>query len=230
MKRTEGRTVVYHNTSRLKDGRIKIIFHEINIIFHPLGASWVFPPELSFFDRKMSEALGTHHLQATVTMLLWMWFLNVWDNVPMDLKYVCQQYFTCMCFLGFIRYNKTLIACGSGNIKMYSPTSIIFLSGVALREYSWVNTFSYFPHQHAINVYYYIRLYFTVFLLARSNTRDIPFSNILISKKQFLCNNSYMIYIIRNPILWLGISAYGGGVLSVYFSIDDVHRTTFFVM
>jgi hypothetical protein len=39
-----------------------------------------------------------------------------------------------------------------------------------------------------------------------------------------------MIYIIRNPILWLGISAYGGGVLSVYFSIDDVQRTTFFVM
>ena len=37
-------------------------------------------------------------------------------------------------------------------------------------------------------LFYYIRLYFTVFLLARSNTRDIPFSNILISKKQFLCN------------------------------------------
>jgi hypothetical protein len=32
-----------------------------------------------------------------------------------------------------------------------------------------------------------------------------------------------MIYIIRNPILWLDISAYGGGVLSVYFSIDDVN-------
>ena len=28
----------------------------------------------------------------------------------------------------------------------------------------------------------------------------------------------------------MGISAYGGGVLSVYFSIDDVHRTTFFEM
>jgi hypothetical protein len=41
-------------------------------------------------------------------------------------------------------------------------------------------------------------------------------------------NNSYMNYIIRTPILWLGISAYGGGVLSVYFSIDDVHRTNFF--
>jgi hypothetical protein len=26
------------------------------------------PPELSFFDRKTSEALGTHHLHATVTM------------------------------------------------------------------------------------------------------------------------------------------------------------------
>ena len=39
-----------------------------------------------------------------------------------------------------------------------------------------------------------------------------------------------MIYIIRNSILWLGISAYGGGVLSVYFSIDDVHLTTFFAM
>jgi predicted RNA-binding protein len=35
-----------------------------------------------------------------------------WDNVPMDWKYACLQYFTCMCFLDFIRYNKTLIAYG----------------------------------------------------------------------------------------------------------------------
>jgi hypothetical protein len=111
----------------------------------------------------------------TVTMLLWMWFLNVWDNVPMDLKYVCQQYFTCMCFLDFIRYNKTFIACGKNHIhnnivtvagkwcvpsasdvfllKNYNSggkiceasegaTSIIFPSGVALREYDtlgWIN-------------------------------------------------------------------------------------------
>jgi hypothetical protein len=27
-------------------------------------------------------------------------------------KYACQQYFTCMCFLGFIRYDKTFVACG----------------------------------------------------------------------------------------------------------------------
>ena len=73
------------------------------------------------------------------------WFLNVWDNVPMDLKYACQQYFTYMCFLGFIPYNKTFIACGFrkyenvftheyhiplGPRVSYSPrpTSIIFPS------------------------------------------------------------------------------------------------------
>ena len=37
-------------------------------------------------------------------------------------------------------------------------------------------------------------------------------------KKNAICNNSYMIYIIRNPILWLGIHAYGGGVfVSLFF-------------
>ena len=72
--------------------------------FTPLEASQVFPPELSFSDWKTSEALVTHHL-------LWMWFLNVWDNVPMNLKYACQQYFS-VCFLGFISYNKTFIPCG----------------------------------------------------------------------------------------------------------------------
>jgi hypothetical protein len=39
----------------------------------PSEASQVFPPELSFFDRKTPEALGTDHLQATATM----WSLNV---------------------------------------------------------------------------------------------------------------------------------------------------------
>ena len=125
------------------------------------------PPDLSFFDRKTTEALGTHHLNATVTM----WFLNIWDNVPMDLKYVCQQYFTYqyMCFLGFIRYNKTFIACGNRKYEnLFTHKYHIALGGIL---YSWVNKFSYFPHQHAINVYYYIRFfYFTVFLLARSNT------------------------------------------------------------
>ena len=41
-----------------------------------------------------------------------------------------------------------------------------------------------------------------------------------------MINHCY--YIIRNPILWLGISAYGGGVLSVYFSIDGCSPHYFF--
>jgi hypothetical protein len=77
-----------------------------------------------------------------------------WDNVPMNLKYVCQQYFTCMCFLGFIRYNKTLIACGFRKCENvftleYHIPLVCCPQGI---WYSWVNKYSYFPHQHAINV------------------------------------------------------------------------------
>jgi hypothetical protein len=111
---------------------------------------------LSFFDRKTSEVLGTHHLQATVTM----WFLNIWDNVPMDLKYVCQQYFTYMCFLGFIRYNKTFISCGFRKYEIVFTHEYHIPLGQQQRPkgiwYSWVNKFSYFPHQHTINVYMYV--------------------------------------------------------------------------
>jgi hypothetical protein len=131
--------------------RTKIILREIKSYSTTSEASRVFPPELSFLERKTSEALGTHHLQATVTM----WFLDIWDNVPMDLEYACQQYFTYMYFLCFIRYNKTLIACG------YRKYENVFIHGyhIPLERcprgiwYSWVNKFSYFPHQHAINVY-----------------------------------------------------------------------------
>jgi hypothetical protein len=105
----------------------------------------------------LSLILGTHHLQATVTM----WFLNIWDNVPMDLKYVCQQYFTYMCFLGFIRYNKTLIA--NLFLKIDHRCAILYIYCMLVREiwkcihprgiwYSCVDKFSYVPHQHAINV------------------------------------------------------------------------------
>jgi hypothetical protein len=112
-----------------------------------------------------------HHLQATVTMLLWMWFLNVWDNVPMDLKYACQQYFTCMCFLGFIQYNKTFIACRFRKYEnLFTPQGI---------WYSWVNKFSYFPHQHAINVYYYI-------------VRNIS----------LLCIPNVISHILLSPVVW----------------------------
>ena len=98
----------------------------------------VFPLELSFIDRKTSEALGTHHLQATVTM----WFLNIWDNVPMDLKYACQQYLHICVFLVSFGIIKHLEHADIGNMKIYSPTSIIFPSSVALGEYDtlvWIN-------------------------------------------------------------------------------------------
>jgi hypothetical protein len=61
----------------------------------PSEAFRVFPPELSFFNRKTSEALGTHHLQATARM----WFLNVWDNVPMNLKYVWSEVPLTICYI-----------------------------------------------------------------------------------------------------------------------------------
>jgi hypothetical protein len=48
-------------------------------------------------------------------LFVWLFvlWLSVLHSVPMDV-YVCQQYFTYryMCFLGFIRYNKTFIECG----------------------------------------------------------------------------------------------------------------------
>ena len=42
--------------------------HRTKIIFHPLGSLAGFPSRFIILDRKTSEALGTHHLQATVTM------------------------------------------------------------------------------------------------------------------------------------------------------------------
>jgi hypothetical protein len=119
--------------------KTKIIFREINII--------LLPPELSFFYRKTSETLGMH--------CLWMWFLIVRKNVPTDLKYVCQQYFTCMCFLGFIRYNKTFIACEFRKYEHLFTHEYHIPLGRCPQGiwYSWMNKCSYFPDHHAINVY-----------------------------------------------------------------------------
>ena len=141
----------------------------------PSEASQVFPPKLSLFDRKTSDALGTHHVQATVTMATsekrfhvpseeeidklltdkdsintqkatklsvkcfrdylreqdpdnvefslgyWSWIFIVVDVVFKCLRQrsnglkICLPavfFFTCMCFLCFIRYNKKFMACG----------------------------------------------------------------------------------------------------------------------
>jgi hypothetical protein len=126
--------------------RTKIIFLEIKIIFHPLGSLTGFPHQsyhsLTGKHQRHSERITCRRP------------LPSWDNVPMDLKYVCQQYFTCMCFLGFIRYNKTFIACGFRKYENLFTLEYHIPWGCCPQGiwYSWVNTFSYFPHQHAINV------------------------------------------------------------------------------
>jgi hypothetical protein len=82
------------------------------------------------------------------------------SETTFQLKYVCQQYFTYryMCFLGFIRYNKTSIACGYRKYENLFTHEYHIPPGRCPRGiwHSWVNKFSYFPHQHAINVYYYL--------------------------------------------------------------------------
>jgi hypothetical protein len=138
--------------------RTKIIFREIKIIFHPLGSLAGFPARVIVLWQENVRGTRNTSLADDRCNLLWMWFLNVWDNVPMDLKYVCQQYFTCMCFLGFIRYNKTFIACGFRKYENLFTHEYHIPLGRCRWEiwYSWVNKFSYFPHQHAINVYCHI--------------------------------------------------------------------------
>jgi hypothetical protein len=79
--------------------------HRTKILFHPLGSLAGLSARFIVLWQENVRGTRKASLAGDRYNLLWMWFLNVWDNVPMDLKYVCQQYFTCMRFLGFIRYN-----------------------------------------------------------------------------------------------------------------------------
>ena len=139
--------------------RTKIIFCEIKVIFHPFRSLRGFPARFIVLWQENIRGTQKASLAGDHYNLLWMWFLNVWGNVPMDLKHVCQQYFTCMRFLGFIRYNKTFIACG---FRKYENV-FTHEYHIPLRRCPLVNKFSYFPHQHAINVYYYIMILFKQF-------------------------------------------------------------------
>jgi uridine kinase len=68
-------------------------------------------------NRKTSEALGTHHLQATVTMVF---------------KCLRQRSNGLKICLPAVFY---MLHAGEGNMKMYSPKSIIFPEGIAREEY-----------------------------------------------------------------------------------------------
>jgi hypothetical protein len=77
------------------------------------------------------------------------------------------------------------------------------------------------------NLYFFIGIYFlisylTIIVVHTEHINDMSSIYVIVSfvfVKHMLClNNSYIIYIIRNPILWLGKSAYGGGVfVSLFF-------------
>ena len=133
--------------------RTKIIFCEIKIIFHPLGNLAGFPARATVLWQENIRGTRNALLARDRYNLLLMWFSNVWDNV-LDLKYVCQQYFTCLCFLGFIRYNKTFIACRFRKYEHLFTHEHHIPLGLCPQGiwYYWVNKCSYFPHQHAINV------------------------------------------------------------------------------
>ena len=132
--------------------KTKIIFREIKIIFHPLGCLAGFPARVIVLWQVKSQ----RHSERITCRRPLQSFLNAWDNVPMDLWYVCQKYFTCMCFLGFIRYNATFIACEFRIYENVFTHEYHIPLGRCPQGiwYSWVNKFSDFPHQHAINVYY----------------------------------------------------------------------------
>ena len=124
--------------------RIKIIFHEINIIFHPLGSLVGFPARVIVLwqenvrgTRNASLAIDRYNVVVDVVFKC----LRQRSNY---LKYVYQQYFTCMCFLGFIRYNKTFIACGFRKYENVFTHEYHIPLGRCPREiwYSWVNKFS----------------------------------------------------------------------------------------
>jgi hypothetical protein len=119
---------------------------------------YIYIPPIGFSRQIFRSLTGKRQRHSECITLLWMRFLNVWDNVPMDKKYVCQQYLTCMCFLGFMRYNKTFIAWGFRKYENVFTHEYHIPLGCCPQGiwYSWVNTFSYFPHQHAIHVYYTI--------------------------------------------------------------------------
>jgi hypothetical protein len=83
----------------------------------PSETSRIFPPELWFLDRKKSEAPGTHHLQATVTMATVEKRFHIpseeeIDKLLTDKDSINTQKATKLsvkCFRDYICVNKTLI-------------------------------------------------------------------------------------------------------------------------
>ena len=114
--------------------------------------------------------------------------------------FVLLSFFFCHC----------IVCLSSINVFYYLTSDNVFSDWLTSLETFFDKTF------------YYIRLYFTVFLLARSNTRDIPFSNILISKKQFLCNRKAYCTLVQNQWMKLNGTRVQYGFL--------LHKNCFFLI
>jgi hypothetical protein len=161
--------------------RTKIIFREIKMIFHPLGSLAGFPAR--FIVLWQENVRGTRNALARlfslgywswISLLLWMWFLNVRDNVSMDLKYVCQLYVIIPLLYGIVPvlyiYSLILVLYGivqvlciihllhasDGNMNIYSPKGIIFPEGNTLVEYDtrgWINV--HISWTRMLSMFYY---------------------------------------------------------------------------
>jgi hypothetical protein len=143
--------------------RTKIIFREIKIIFQPFGNLAGFPAraivlwqENARGTQNASLAGDRYNGHSRKALVLWVWFLNVfktfqwtWDMLASSILHVCI-------FLVSFWYNKTFMACGFRNYEILFTHEYAIPLGRCPQGiwYYWVNTFSYFPHQHAIYVYY----------------------------------------------------------------------------
>ena len=145
--------------------------HRTKIIFHLLGWFAGFPARDIVLWQENARGIRN----ASLSGHRYNDFLNVWDNVLMDLKYACQQYFTCMCLVCFIRYNKTFISWGFRKCENVFTHEYNIPLGRCPHGiwYSSVNKLPYFLHQHAIHVYY-STLWYLFYLYRNSIGRNYP--------------------------------------------------------
>ena len=127
----------------------RIIFRAIKFIFHSFGSlvdssAWV-------IILWQENVRGTRNASLVVDVVF-----KCLRQRSNGLK-ICLPavFYIFMCFLGFIRYNKTFIACGFRKYENVFPHEYHIPLGRCPQNiwYSWENTFSYFPLQHAIHVY-----------------------------------------------------------------------------
>ena len=102
-----------------------------------------------------------------------------------------------MCFLGFIPYNKTLIACRFRKYENVFTHEYHIPLGRCSQGiwYSWVNTCSYFPHQHAINVYYCNHIHQITVVLPNHTFHEEFEHNLSLVFWDYLSNKLWLVFV-----------------------------------